>query len=129
MKQHHLERLSSQLPARRQCRQVAAHALVDIGERTLNFVVLIEDVCDERIGLNRGIRLSLQLSLHVSLSLSSPARAADRLAGFAFGFFLAFGFAPVVEFLPARNRKFALCNAVSKIDLQGDDSHALLLYL
>jgi len=65
------------------------------------------------------------LDLHSSLS--SPAIASDRLAGFSFGFLIAFRLTAVVKFLALRQRQFAFGAAASKIDLQRHKRETLLL--
>ncbi len=50
-------------------------------------------------------------------------------SGFAFGFFLALGFAAVVKFLALGHGQLAFGNAVAEVDLQRDHRHALLLRL
>ncbi len=58
--------------------RLAIHRAVDLAEDAVEFIVLIEDVGDERIGLHGEVRLGLESDFHGFLSLSSLLSAAER---------------------------------------------------
>ena len=115
----------------------AVHGAIDLADDSVEFVVAVENIGNKRIRFDRSVRPSFKLDLHVFLSRSflfrgyvlSTAEAIHGFVGFFFGFFLTFGFAPVVELLAFRNSQLAFRNAVAKINLQRDYRHALLLRL
>src|SRR6202167_4758311 len=129
MNENGLEGLAGELAGGDESGEAAVHGVVNVGQDSIKFVFFVEDVGDEGVGLNRSVRLIFELNLHVFLSLLAAARAIHRFAGFAFSFFLFFGFAAVVEFLALRHGQFTFGDAVPEIDFGGDDGHAFLLGL
>ena len=127
VQQQKLKRLAGDFAAGGERAEPAVHRAVNLAENSIEFVVLIEDVGYERVGIYRSVRLCLELDLHVSLSLLSASRAGDCFVRFAFGFLAFFGFAAVVEFLALPDRQFAFRHSIPEIDLQRHHGHALLL--
>ena len=117
------ERLAGHFAARCERGEAAIHGAVDFAEDSVEFVFLIEDVGDERVGLYRKSTAGSRVgSACLPFDFSSPAGAGDRFVGFAFGFLASFGFAAVVEFLASGDRQFAFCDAVAEVNLRAGRS-------
>ena len=117
MEQKEFERFPGDFAAGGERGEAAVHRAINIAENSVEFVVLVENVSNERVGIYRSIRLGLELDLHVSLSILSASRTGYCFVRFTFGFFSFLGFAAVVEFLALPQRQFAFRQTIPEINL------------
>src|SRR6266436_6424433 len=120
--QSELQHLAGQLPAFCQLAQQTRGGLVELGDAALNGVGLFKNVRNQGVGFECCKRLGYERDLHGALS---PPIVVHGLFDFPASFLGAFVLAAVPGLLALRQGDFDLGDAVTKVDLQGDDGQTL----